>query len=299
MLQYIRAISIATVILAFVLPAAAYDANRQTDPQSPLLAINESDLEIQALATIAKNERQARKWHRAIVRYRGAMTRIEAQQAEGQPEERIMIPFRDIVGVTNLLKSQSPENKRFIRELIRRNIDLEAYLESGAIPEQYADYMDEVVVVGNIFDHIPIDPAEFSADDVRKMRGQRANANELYRDGYYDEAYPILLNLAKRGFKDSQSRLAYILFNGTDNVEKSNLRALGWLSAAAHGQTDPMFRVLFRRYMRQIPDDLRPTVDAVVDGYRNAYASSKYVDCTRNHFSHSGIVKRTICRFDF
>ena len=85
------------------------------------------------------------------------------------------------------------------------------------------------------------------------MRGQRLNANELYSDGYYDEAYPILLNLAKRGFKDSQSRLAYILFNGTENVEKSNLRALGWLGAAADGQTAPLFRVLFRRYMLQIP----------------------------------------------
>lgn len=299
MLRYIQFTSILVAMLAFVLPVAAYDSNRQLDETGASLVLDEYEMELQALATIAKNDRQARKWHRAIERYRGAMARIEAQQAEGIDEERITIPFRDIAGVTKLLRSQTPSNKRFIRELIRRNIDLEAYLASGAIPEQYANYMEEVVVVGNIFDHIPLNPAEFSADDVRKMRGQRLNANELYSDGYYDEAYPILLNLAKRGFKDAQSRLAYILLNGTENVEKSNLRALGWLGAAADGQTDPMFRVLFRRYMRQVPEDIKPTVNAVVDGYRNAYASSKFVDCSRNHFSHSGIVKRTICRFDF
>lgn len=299
MLRNIQFVSIMITMLVFAVPVSAYDTNRSVNEDSASLASSESELEIQALATIAKSERQAKRWHRAIERYRKAMARIEAKRAAGVDEKRIATPLSAIVGVTKVLKSQTPENKRFIRELLRRNIDLEAYLESGAIPEQYVDYMDEVVVIGNVFDHIPMDPAHFSADDVRKMRGQRFNANELYHDGYYDEAYPILLNLAKRGFKDSQSRLAYILFNGTENIQKSNLRALGWLGAAAHGQTDPAFRVLFSRYMRQIPDDMKPTVDAVVDGYRNAYASSKYVDCTRNHFSHSGIVKRTICRFDF
>lgn len=299
MLRYFHTTLMLIVMMVFVSPSAAFDTNRQTDQNAVAMAVDETDLEMQALATIAKNDRQARKWHRAIERYRGAMARIEAQQSEGVAEERITIPFRDITGVTKMLRSQTPANKRFLRELIRRNIDLEAYLESGAIPEQYADYMDEVVVIGNVFDHIPMNPAEFSAEDVREMRGQRLNANELYQDGLYDEAYPILLDLAKRGFKDSQSRLAYILFNGTENVEKSNLRALGWLAAAADGQTDPMFRVLFKRYMKQVPQDIRPTVDLVVDGYRSAYASSKYVDCSRNHFSHSGIVRRTICRFDF
>ena len=299
MLRNIQFVSIMVAMLVFVVPVSAYDTNRPLNEDSILLASSESELEIQALATIAKNERQAKKWHRAIERYRKAMARVEAKRAAGVEERRISVPLSDVVRVTNILKSQTPENKRFIREILRRNIDLEAYLESGAIPEEYVDYMEEVVVLGNVFDHIPLDPAHFSADDVRKMRGQRLNANELYHDGYYDEAYPILLNLAKRGFKDSQSRLAYILFNGTENIQKSNLRALGWLGAAAHGQTDPTFRVLFSRYMRQIPEDMKPTVDAVVDGYRNAYASSKYVDCTRNHFSHSGVVKRTICRFDF
>ena len=299
MLRQVQFTSIIIVVFGFAFSSLAYDTKRTLDSASVTPVTSEKELEIQALATIAKNEREARKWHRAIERYRDVMARVEAKQAAGVPSERISIPYTEIAGMMKVLRTQSGPSRRFVRELMRRNIDLEAYLESGVMPEEFTHYMEEVVVVGNVFDHIPMDPVHFSVDDVKNVRVQRHNAHELYQEGYYDEAYPILLNLAKRGFKDSQSRLAYILFNGTGTVEKSNLRALGWLGAAAHGQTDPMFRKLFRRYMSQIPDDVRNTVDLVVDGYRSAYARSDHMDCTTNHVAHSGIVRRAICRIDF
>ena len=158
--------------------------------------------------------------------------------------------------------------------------------------------MEEVNVIGRMFDQFPLDPAEFSFRDIMGMRGIRMNANQLYRDGHYDEAYPLLLDLAKRGFKDSQSRLAYILFKGTENIEKSNLRALGWLGTAAYGESEPKFRVLFKRYMAEVPESIRPTVDQVLAGYRERYDSSAHVDCTTNHRFTPGIVKRTYCQFD-
>ncbi len=160
------------------------------------------------------------------------------------------------------------------------------------------DDLEEVVVIGRMFDQFPIDPGEFSYRDILGMRGIRMNANELYRDGKYDDAYPLLLELAKRGFKDAQSRLAYILLTGTENVEKSNLRALGWLGTAAHGESEPMFRVLFKKYMAQVPESVRPTVDSVLAGYREQFDSSAYVDCTSNHRFKPGVVKRTYCQFD-
>ena len=135
MLRHIQITSILVAMLAFVLSVVAYDSNRQLDGNNTSLILNEKEVEIQVLATFAKNDRQARKWHRAIERYRGAMAHLEAQQKEGVADERISIPFRDIAGVTKLLRSQTPSNKRFIRELIRRNIDLEAYLASGAMPD--------------------------------------------------------------------------------------------------------------------------------------------------------------------
>ncbi len=158
--------------------------------------------------------------------------------------------------------------------------------------------MEEITVIGRMFDQFPINPEEFSYEDIVGMRGIRAEANQLYREERYDEAYPLLLDLAKRGFKDSQSRLAYIFFAGTENINKSNLRGLGWLGTAAHGESEPQFRVLFKKYITQVPDDVRPFVDEILAGYREKFDSSAYIDCTTNHRFNSGVVKKTFCRFD-
>lgn len=165
-------------------------------------------------------------------------------------------------------------------------------------PQKPTDHMEEVVVIGRMFDQFPMDPAEFSFLDTAGMRNIQAKAHRLYSEGRYDEAYPLLLDLAKRGFKESQSRLAYILFTGTETVEKSNLRALGWLGTAAYGETQPQFRVLFKKYMKEVPVGVRPTVDEVLAGYRAEFDSSAHLNCSTNHRFSSGVVKRTYCQFD-
>lgn len=173
-----------------------------------------------------------------------------------------------------------------------------ARFDDPAHPEIGVNDMDELVVIGSLFDQFPIKPEDFSFDDITGMRMIRMTANDLYRKGEYDQAYPLLLQLAKRGFKDSQSRLAYILFTGTSDVNKSNLRALGWLGAAAHGESEPMFRVLFKRFMSEVPASVRPTVDAVVAAYVREFDASEHVDCTTNHRYTKGRVKRTLCQFE-
>ena len=165
-------------------------------------------------------------------------------------------------------------------------------------PPKPNDEMEEVVVIGRMFDRFPMDPAEFSFIDTAGMRAVERKAHKFYSEGRYDEAYPLLLDLARRGFKSSQSRLAYILFTGTEKIEKSNLRALGWLGTAAYGDSEPQFRVLFRKFLSEVPASVRPTVDAVLVGYREEYDSSAYQNCTTNHRFSSGLVKRTYCQFD-
>lgn len=156
---------------------------------------------------------------------------------------------------------------------------------------------DEIVVLGRIFDAYPLDPAEFSFNDIMEMRDARATANRMYREGRYDRAFPMLLELAKRGFKDAQSRLAYILFTGTERVNKSNLRALGWLATAAHGDTEPGFRKLYKKYYRMVPDNALPIVNEVVSEYRDRFSYEDLVACSTNHRFASGVVKRTHCGF--
>lgn len=161
--------------------------------------------------------------------------------------------------------------------------------------------IEQLTVYGYSFNHISEDPEEFSVGDIRYMRSIRQQANELYRERRYEEAYPLLLDLAKRGFRDAQSRLAYILFNGAGDVQKSNLRALGWLGAASAPPTEPGFRVLFNRYMRQVPQEALSRVEEVVNGYREQYSHAEHLDCSTDHryaVRHgSSIVKRTYCRF--
>ncbi len=193
-----------------------------------------------------------------------------------------------------LTKNKSPSEKETM-ERMYLELRNQATFDEPSL-DQYSD-IEEVVVVGSMFDDIEMDPATFSMADISQMRGIRMFANSTYRDGQYSEAYPALLQLAKRGYKDAQARLAYILFNGINEIEKSNLRALGWLGVAASGRTEPQFRVLFNRYMKQVPENVRPIVDQVVAAYRGAYAHQEHISCSTNHHWNEGVVKRTYCQF--
>ena len=161
--------------------------------------------------------------------------------------------------------------------------------------------MEELHVLGTPFSGVPINPEDFSYADIQYMRSIRSKANRYYSAGEYDKAYPLLLELSKRGFKDSQSRLAYILLNGTDNVAKSNYRALGWLGASANGRTEPIFKVLLNKHLRQVPEEQQQAVAEVVAGYQEEFGFPDHVNCSTNHkyyggFNHSK-VKRTYCQF--
>lgn len=263
--------------------------------------LREKELEIRALTTLSGSERAANRMHRTIERYRTYKDRVEAKLAKGVDENRAYSGgMRSVLGMSNLSKSLSPTERDILWEITHSTLDLVTFIDSGGVykKEMSDPYMEEMVVIGSIFDHMPLNPAEFSVADIKIMRKERRHANELYRDGHYDEAYPLLLDLAMRGFKDSQSRLAFILFNGTENVKKSNLRALGWLGSAAFGDTEPQFRVLFNRYMREVPEHVKPTVDSIVDDYQKSFAHDEHQNCSTDHnYTDGSRIKKTFCRF--
>ena len=257
---------------------------------------NQTELEIAALTAILEHERVVKRYHRAIVNYREVLAKVERKRAKQKEDRPVSIGnVAPLFHMSKLMKRRTPHERRLIARIIQGDIDLDFVM---ATPSEQELYMEEMVVIGNSFERIPLDPAEFSVAEIKQMRGSRSQANELYADGYYDDAYPLLLELAKRGFKDSQSRLAYILFNGTENIEKSNLRALGWLGAAAYGDTEPQFRVLFKRYMAEVPESVRLTVDSIVDGYQKSFAHDEHQNCSTDHnYTDGSRIKKTFCRF--
>lgn len=196
-----------------------------------------------------------------------------------------------------LLRNKTPEEQRLMQRMYSE-IKIEKFPDEPELV-QYRD-MEEVFVTGNQFDHfnyIGLDPSEFSVVDIAQLRDFRKDVNALYREGRYEEAYPILLELAKRGFKDAQSRLAYILFTGANDVPKSNLRALGWLGVSASGDTEPTLRKLYRRIIKRVPSRARPIAEEVVAKYIETYGFPEHISCSTNHPFSEGRVKRTYCEF--
>lgn len=279
--------ALCALILSVCTVGHAYDARAMPD---------QTELEIAALSAILDHERVVKRYHRAIVKYREFLAELEQKRAKQGDDEPVSVgnltPF---FRMNKLMERRTPHERRLIARIIQGSVDMDFVISA---PSKEELYMEEMVVIGNSFEKIPLDPAEFSVGQIKQMRGSRSRANDLYADGHYDDAYPLLLELAKRGFKDSQSRLAYILFNGTERVEKSNLRALGWLASAAYGDSEPMFRVLFKRYMDEVPESVRPTVDEVVTKYQEAFAFDEHQNCSTEHPFAYGVVKRTYCRFD-
>lgn len=246
-----------------------------------------SDHLMDSLPPLTQSERQIRD---ELISIRKSMEARGKRSGTGKP----LLDRAEFNRIRRLEKSaKTDEDRQVMRYWLVGDFDLENP------PDEPIWDIEEVVVIGRQFSfkHIPDDPKEFSVAQIHEMRGIRKIANELYGQGRYGKAFPILLELAKRGFKDSQSRIAYILFDGADGVEKSNLRAMGWLGAAAHGRTEPGFRVLFNKYNRQIPKESRAIVDRVVAGYQERYSHSEYLNCSTDHPHASGVVKRVYCRF--
>lgn len=280
------------VSLVFYAEESRSDATENSDEK----------LELQVLTSLLGSERKARNAHRTVERYREWRKSVDEKIANGMSEKNALqrAGYKRLLAMSNLAKTMPTKKKRVFWDIAQKRLDLKQYASfSGNLVELESQkrYMEELVVIGDIFDQISMSPADFSVDDIKLMRGQRSHANQLYREGEFDDAYPLLLNLAKRGFKDSQSRLAYILFNGTDTVKKSNLRALGWLGSAAYGDSEPKFRVLFHKVLKQVPQNVRPTVNRIVNDYQQSFAHDEYQNCSTEHYHAYGRVKRTYCRF--
>ena len=76
--------------------------------------------------------------------------------------------------------------------------------------ERADDRVEEVVVTGEPAERGK--PPEF--EFLMHVYDSRRKGMKLYKDGRYEEAFPLLLQAAKRGFKLAQVRVAHLYANG-------------------------------------------------------------------------------------
>ena len=153
--------------------------------------------------------------------------------------------------------------------------------------------VEEVVVEGQA-----MDPFEMGPMDFKRIYADRKTGTYYFNIGDYKQAYPHLLAAAKKGFKDAQAQLGFIVLHGLGGVPKSNIRGIGWLGVASQGETAPMYRNYFRKVWKEIPAEHIPMMTEVVEKYREKFGpdvhkvSCDYRSSTKSH------VSKLYCFFD-
>lgn len=156
------------------------------------------------------------------------------------------------------------------------------------------------------------DDASLDADEVMTVVEKRLQTLESRRDIYrrvaeakalfarnqVKEAFPLLLDTAQLGFKDSQARVGHIYLQGLGEVERDAVQGVGWLGVASSGSTSPGIRNYFNDIWKRIPDAYVPYFEEVVDQYRSRYGEQATgVVCDLNRPLRS-FVKELACFFE-
>ena len=132
----------------------------------------------------------------------------------------------------------------------------------------------------------------------REIYRRVAEAKALFARNQVEEAFPLLLDTAQLGFKDSQARVGHIYLQGLGEVERDAVQGVGWLGVASSGSTSPGIRNYFNDIWKRIPDAYVPYFEEVVDDYRSRYGEQATgVVCDLNRPVRS-FVKELGCFFE-
>ena len=113
-----------------------------------------------------------------------------------------------------------------------------------------------------------------------------------------DEAFPLLLNNARKGFKNAQARVGHIYLRGLGSVEQDPVEALGWLGVASSGTSSPPIRNYFHDIWQRIPDKYVDSFEEVVEEYRTKYGENATGVVCELHRPLRSFVKQLICYFE-
>ena len=132
--------------------------------------------------------------------------------------------------------------------------------------------------------------------DALAIYDARRRGTDLYRRGQYAEAFPYLLDAAKRGFKFAQARLGFLYQQGL-GTERNGWEAMAWLGVASRGTTMPEIRNYFNALWEKVPDAYQPQLLDLIDVYDEKYGSRiNRVSCDRGRKAGTYMPTLT-CRF--
>lgn len=150
--------------------------------------------------------------------------------------------------------------------------------ESSADAGAGADYVEEVVVTAE-----RLEKGDWPTGTIiTQTYNVRQRGMLLYELGRYEEALPLLLVAAERGFKWPQAMAGDIYLHGRGGVPRDLRSGLGWLGVAASPRTSWQIDSYFRQAMAELPDRMRKVAEATVDEYRKRWDSRGWrVSCRR------------------
>ena len=126
----------------------------------------------------------------------------------------------------------------------------------------------------------------------------RDKGGHFYRRGRYEEALPLLLAAARRGFKMEQARVSFLYQQGL-GTEQDVEAAVGWLGVAARGETTPEIRGRFKEIWARIPQARRPHFEAVIDEYEKRYGNEANRTACKNRMVVNQQRRKRIFECDF
>ena len=150
--------------------------------------------------------------------------------------------------------------------------------ESPADSEAGTDYVEEVIVTAE-----RLEKGEWPTGTIiTQTYNVRRRGMLLYELGRYEEALPLLLVAAERGFKWPQAMAGDIYLHGRGGVRRDLRSGFGWLGVAASPRTSWQIDSYFRQAMAELPDHMREAAEAAVDEYRKRWDSRGWrVSCRR------------------
>ena len=141
--------------------------------------------------------------------------------------------------------------------------------ESGAVLQANAgsvETMEELVTTAVRQDILNA----FTINDFHRINNL---GSYYYRTKQYAKAFPYLLASAKRGFKIAQYRLGVIYFDGLGGIDIDIPLSIGWFGVAASPRSNASMKETYKSLMRQVPENLKPKIQDVVDALIERYGS--------------------------